>query len=304
MPFCGVKNMTEIIAANNIAANVLVEIVRDPTRITLRLYERVIEGEPCATGEVTGRAAFDEYIEVAGKHADRTMQGAIERKPRKRVCSAATGIDGDLLIIDEMMLDITDKMAFGKEWSDHAQWVFPYDGNVFCLETPFNRFGDTYITKNPFSRYRARHHDNLIVPLSVIVSVKTDDLLAAGLVINHGNLGVVGVTPTKTITGLKVTADTLLPQLQVRAPATLKPDAADAVELTVMDSAGALLDADCELTLEAVAGYIPNARVKVSGGRGSFKVMALGLEDGEQVRVKVGMGQFTGKADVLIKVVA
>ena len=40
--------------------------------------------------------------------------------------------------------------------------------------------------------------------------------------------------------------------------------------------------------IEAVDGYAPHKRVSVTNGRGRFRVMALGLNSGESMRVKVG----------------
>jgi hypothetical protein len=58
-----------------------------------------------------------------------------------------------------------------------------------------------------------------------------------------------------------------------------------------------------ELVVEPVSGYVPHSRVEVFGGSGSFKVMALAMQPGDTLRVKVGTKLVTGLAEVQINVV-
>lgn len=58
-----------------------------------------------------------------------------------------------------------------------------------------------------------------------------------------------------------------------------------------------------ELRLETTAGYLPKQRVVTVDGQATFNVTALGLSAGDVIRVKVGVGHFTGMDDHTITVV-
>lgn len=55
--------------------------------------------------------------------------------------------------------------------------------------------------------------------------------------------------------------------------------------------------------LETVAGYVPNTRLQLNGGTGTFTVHPTGLEVGEAVRVKVGWRDLPGLAEYSAEVV-
>jgi len=59
-----------------------------------------------------------------------------------------------------------------------------------------------------------------------------------------------------------------------------------------------------EVHVETVSGYAPHSRVRLRDGVASFKVMALGLDAGESMRVKVGWRFFPGLAEMTLGVVA
>ena len=59
------------------------------------------------------------------------------------------------------------------------------------------------------------------------------------------------------------------------------------------------IDPRCNSTLyiEMVSGYAPNTRVKITNGVGSFRVIPLALEAGEELKVKVGWRLWPGAAE-------
>jgi hypothetical protein len=61
---------------------------------------------------------------------------------------------------------------------------------------------------------------------------------------------------------------------------------------------------DTTVYLEAVSGYLPQTRVTTSGLTATFKVGALGMEAGEEIRIKAGFKYFTGRGDIVIPVTA
>jgi hypothetical protein len=95
---------------------------------------------------------------------------------------------------------------------------------------------------------------------------------------------------------------TLLPTISLSCPATVGSNTACQVEVIVMKD-GAPYDYSGELRVEMLTGYANKSRVPVANGRGAFKVLPLGLEVGEDIRIKVGSKNVTGLASATIKVV-
>lgn len=58
------------------------------------------------------------------------------------------------------------------------------------------------------------------------------------------------------------------------------------------------------LIVEAVDGYVPHRRVKIRDGKGSFKVRALDLEDGDIMRIKLNTKWYTSKDECQIKIIS
>lgn len=56
--------------------------------------------------------------------------------------------------------------------------------------------------------------------------------------------------------------------------------------------------------IEAVDGYAPHKRVSVNSGVGTFKVKALGLEDGDKMRVKINQRFYTSRVESTVDVVS
>lgn len=57
-----------------------------------------------------------------------------------------------------------------------------------------------------------------------------------------------------------------------------------------------------EVRIEMVSGYAPHTRVRLVGGVARVKVMALGLDAGESMRVKAGWRYFPGLAETTLRV--
>jgi hypothetical protein len=85
---------------------------------------------------------------------------------------------------------------------------------------------------------------------------------------------------------------------------TISADSYATVNLEVLHPERDEVDMRCNSTLylEDVDGYCPNLRAKVTQGRASFRVGALGLEPGSKVRVKVGWRNWPGETDFIANV--
>jgi hypothetical protein len=301
-----VMPMSQVIIMERLELPVLVEVVRAATQLTLRLYEEVVDGVPNRRGRISGRAALNtEADAVVGTQASRRFPAPPSTMPSPVLPGGILGRPGrDFLMLDEMLFDLADHDSLGKEWSDHAVWEFRTspDGR---LQSPFNRVVETALAKTtgPWHRLRGGH----LCPLRLMVPFKTWPLARFPLLINtHPDLGLIGnVEPTGTLPPEApfLAREQVLPSLKLIGPATVAPNGIAVVEVMVVDGEGAVItDAASEVLLEAVAGILPRTRAVITGGAGTFKVMALCLEAGEAVRVKAGLGLFTGLADISIPV--
>lgn len=296
----------QVIVMDRLELPVLVEVVRAESHLTLRLYEDVVDGVSSQQGRISGRAALDtEAGAVVGTQANRKFPAPLLTMPAPFLPGDALGRPGrDFLMLDEMLFDLADRDSLGKEWSDHAVWEFRVSPEG-RLQSPFNRVFETALAKTagPWHRLRGRH----LCPLRLMVPFKSWPLARFPLLVNtHPDLGLIGnVEPTGTLPSSAqfLPREQVFPSLKLTGPATVAVDGAAAIAVAVIDRDGAVIaDASCELPLEVVSGYLPKARVTIANGSGAFKVMALGLEAGEAVRVKAGLGLFTGLADISIPV--
>lgn len=93
-----------------------------------------------------------------------------------------------------------------------------------------------------------------------------------------------------------------LPTISLSCPATVDAAGSCLVDVTVMQD-GVPFDYEGDLRVEMLSGYASKTRVPVVGGCGSFRVLPLGLESGEDIRFKLGTKNVTGLASASIKVV-
>lgn len=79
---------------------------------------------------------------------------------------------------------------------------------------------------------------------------------------------------------------------------SIDADGYDTVEFKMVDSTGATINHATDVYLEHTGGYLPSQRIHITGGTGSFKVGALGMESGDTFKVKIGFRNYTGVTDV------
>jgi hypothetical protein len=75
-------------------------------------------------------------------------------------------------------------------------------------------------------------------------------------------------------------------------------DGTDTVSFNMVDIDGTLIEKNSDIYLESTGGYLPKTRISVQNGVGSFKTTALGLDAGDQFKVKIGFRNFTGIEEV------
>ena len=79
---------------------------------------------------------------------------------------------------------------------------------------------------------------------------------------------------------------------------SIDADGYDTVNFQMVDSNGNIINHATDVYLENTGGYLPQHRVSITNGTGSFKVGALGMTSGDTFKVKIGFRSYTGLADV------
>lgn len=87
------------------------------------------------------------------------------------------------------------------------------------------------------------------------------------------------------------------PVVNIEGPDTIAPNGTATFTLNITKSDGSQNLDDYVYNIECKQGYAPNTEVKVTGGKGTFKVMALGLEEGETLRFKINDKVWTSYAE-------
>lgn len=303
----------KIVMLKELGSDLLVEIVRDATRVTVRLYDMLVETDLGLVGRETERPAFVKKgaDAIVGTHATKkaASPAVCALQPSPIISGPALGFSEDMrfLVVDEMCLDQADIPSFGKEWADYAAWGFPYSAaNGGSIGTPFNRNTDTYISKIGQGRYRSKTVNSF--PVFVMVPFKSYTFDKCSLIVNTSKseasgTGLIGVVPNKTLAAPPGPREWFYPTISAKVPASVTPDGVATVEVSLLDEVGGLItDANCDLMLESVYGYLPKTRVKVVEGMATIKTHALGLVAGDEVRFKIGLGTVTGLADAIIPV--
>jgi hypothetical protein len=99
----------------------------------------------------------------------------------------------------------------------------------------------------------------------------------------------------------EITREMKFPSVQVKAPRAASPDAPVVFDLQLLDGqAQPISDRDAEVFCETVNGYLPKARVMTQSGRAQVKVLPLGLERGDVVRLKAGFKFYPGLDDAQV----
>lgn len=95
-----------------------------------------------------------------------------------------------------------------------------------------------------------------------------------------------------------------LPKLVLEAAAQIQVGASTEIGITMVDADQRLIERDCELHLEAIGGLLVCERVHLSGGVGTARVLAIGAQPGDIIRIKAGWRFWTGDAEHILVVTA
>lgn len=200
-------------------------------------------------------------------------------------------------------------------WSDYAIWLFNCtpDG---VLKTPYNRFVKTRPTKE---------HRNLLLQsqeetnlLMLCVPFARSDFNQCSFILKYNpEIGCIHNFPDarklpsdrfefskysiEQFFGVKA----LLPSLRLTGPDVIGAGQMADFTVEMFDrNVDALITApSARLYLESNAGYLTHRQVYTKDGVAQFNLIALGLEPGDKIKLKVGWRNYSGADEKIISVV-
>ncbi|WKZ86356.1 hypothetical protein N5B55_05220 [Ralstonia pickettii] len=190
------------------------------------------------------------------------------------------------------------------EWVDYATWVF-YANARGVPQLPVNRHIESYKSKADAPRLTKLRGQRSV--MQVFVPFKSDSIAACCKSVCVGPLGVItNLTFDERATIEDVVAGSarkFLPSLRLDAPESIRADRADDLTVTLTDCDGnPEAGGDAEVYLESTGGYLNWQRVQTQGGVAKFKLRMTDLTKGDEVRVKAGFRNYSGIAEVVVKV--
>lgn len=281
----------------------LMEVVEDPRKLTLRVYEELVDGAGVATGFPASQGNTSLNM---GLHVANTL--GLEAGTRQPIDGAdlAERFAGRTFVeigASTLDMDAERGVLCGNEWSDHGLWVFPVDQAVMTPGPVINHVCEN-VARKALPR-RASYLSGQPGVLFMAVPFHTCDIAGSSLLLRcHPDYGCIGNVTLEP--GNALVVDTLFATFElVSGGGEIQADATQTVTIRAIDqmTGAPVADAACDVYLEATGGYLPHVRVPMAGGAASFRVAARGLVAGETFKVKVGYRLFSGVLDVPFTVV-
>ena len=241
--------------------------------------------DPASTALMRLTVTERNFIEPAAVTSDKSMEGMVLSEIGRHIFRPTIG---------------NATICGAGERNDFAAFVLPFGSDGGVAEV-YNHFTESGGVKGIVPRNgRLRGAQPIFILYSDVANAHLDDwtmiyIDSPPFVFEDNTVGLWQPAPN----GFNLYS--LLPTLTVEAPAAV--DANGVATMSVKLSRNEkTLDYSGELALEAVSGYLPKRRVTVENGVGTFKAMALGLDAGDQLRVKIGTRNVTGLAEAQITV--
>lgn len=209
-------------------------------------------------------------------------------------------------LIDRVRVE-RDKELFGAGVLSDGCTLMVCADDAGNIKTPFNRTALTMHERE--NKYAMYHQMRVTSLLTLSMDFAEDSFLDAQVFFKHGvDRGVVhfdetaiGTFPQVWHPGQRPVYDEPPSIKIVSHQASVTPNGVVTYTVEVRKTeTSALLLKRCTLYLEAVSGYLPKTRVDITDGVGTFQAMALGLSEGDALRVKVGFRYMPGIADCTV----
>lgn len=187
-----------------------------------------------------------------------------------------------------------------------CMYVFPVDKQFQAL-APFNAFAQTFAMKREPRTYRLMGESEW--PIIMTLPYPGAPFTEASFVVrNRSDMAFVS-----NLEGWSVVADRpenggiigTLPSIKLSQEAVTLPAGGTAtIDATVIDSDGTKrAEGSHTIHLEETGGFIPLRRVKTTNGEATFRVSAMGMLAGDTFKVKAGYRNYSGCAEVTVKVI-
>jgi len=194
-----------------------------------------------------------------------------------------------------------DETWFGKAGlSDRATILFTCDGNG-VFRAPFNVAAYTYLTRQ--HRHALYGRETLNSFFMIIKPYADSTLEECTYFVKWNRGGGYKVRHPFTVIGERKPNEPspqIFPKVVLEGPenviATNEPIT---LNVKVVNGITGEIDTRCNSTLyiEMVSGYAPITRVNVVNGKGSFRVIPLAMNSGEELKVKIGWRLWPGAAE-------
>lgn len=181
-------------------------------------------------------------------------------------------------------------------WGERVLRVFEKRSCTYFLKWRSNWYNETYGNVIPCQLYVWQPSDNIKVISKSLVSKPN------GLITNV-DLSNSYVQSPEMINDDMTSSQRLEIGFRMTGPETVKPDGIAEFKVVAHDWFNNHIDINYDnFVIDAVDGYAPHRRFEMVNGVGTFKVIALGLKDGEQMRVKFGTKLQTGVRQCIVSV--
>lgn len=199
----------------------------------------------------------------------------------------------------ELKVKLEDMQAM-TDWTEGSIFVFVLNVENLSISGPVNIRSETFNSKQSIKNWYESNSINSIFGISV--PHKKANFEECGVYFNIGLKSKLNINQKAVEQHPRLTREQIVPVIQMIAPPSIKADASADIKLIAKKASGGVFPHPITVYLEAVEGYLPKTRVELVNGEGRVKAMALGLETGDNMRIKAGFRFVTGLVEHTFKV--
>lgn len=279
----------------------LLHVQQDKNRFAVRLLVKADEGLMAETTKILPIADLETTDTVASRIVDECVEMSLERQYLYK--------GNRYYIMAECVFDKRDPQ-WKRTWAPNANIIFSLSMRGDRIFRCHEKGLATALTKWRSNFYMA--DQALLVPAQIFCRSPSDsvDIVCKSLtakpncILGNIDLSEATVMSPETVDKDGQSSKFLQLSYLLSAPASVKPDQKFKVTVTALDGYGnPTTDVNYDgFVVEAVDGYVPHRRCTLTNGVGTFDAIALGLEDGEAMRIKFGRKFGTGLGECIVSI--
>lgn len=218
----------------------------------------------------------------------------------------------DYFELDRLLVR-TKELRLSRNWADRqvfscsfdwrsGKWLAPFPSYTFSMPTRFTAFELIQMYK--------LGKENSMLSFNIPFAGSTFDecFLTLNLHTTLGGYVIEGID-AQDIQSLgyethEITREMVFPSVKVSPPEEAKLDAPIEFSVQIVDGVGNPLTNDAEIYFEAINGYLPKSRQRTTQGKTVVKVLPLGLDVGDSVRLKAGFKFYPALDDAQVVISA